>query len=558
MITYDDSVSGLIPPLREREKQGKETAPQFAKFRPSQQESDTRATCFLTHAGSEAEGAFLFLGIFSWESHGREQVAGVWDRNAGMSARARSLGCDKVGTVSQDAPQGPLPSWGFLLCGVDGSKHSAGWRSRSLARFRCRFWLLTRRGWELALGRQLFRGPHLESQQGTEGGRLALAPAAPAPVEEEGGSRVVAASPKPCAQVTPAACPGLSPRLPLTSRPAPLAAGNQDEDTAVDLFSASNINRKTIGAKQFRGPDPGGPAYRFVRFDYIPPVGAAALGRIAQAMRAREGFFLTATLKQDRKTRGTLLALEGPGASHRQFEIVSNGPADTLDLTYWLDGAQHVLSLEDVGLADSQWKNVTVQVTAEGFSLYVGCDLIDSFAMDEPFYEQLNTEKSRMYVAKGSSRDSHFRVRAAGPHERGVGGLGDLIGDATPTCMFTQCTANTHTCTHKYYTMYACVHAHRHLPCTPPPACTHAHTHTTPFCIGSGRRELSQAHRRQPARRPSVSGWTAHTMVPASATQRSPVTAARPRYGDPPPALPFTAGMGGAHTHSSVFLRKLI
>lgn len=46
MITYDDSVSGLIPPLREREKPGKETAPQFAKFRPSQQESDTRATCF--------------------------------------------------------------------------------------------------------------------------------------------------------------------------------------------------------------------------------------------------------------------------------------------------------------------------------------------------------------------------------------------------------------------------------------------------------------------------------------------------------------------------------
>nr|XP_025858101.1 thrombospondin-2 [Vulpes vulpes] len=185
-------------------------------------------------------------------------------------------------------------------------------------------------------------------------------------------------------------------------------AGDQDEDMAFDLFRISNINRKTIGAKQFRGPDPSVPAYRFVRFDYIPPVSTDYLSRIAKIMRQKEGFFLTASLKQDPKSRGTLLALEGPGAQ-RQFEIVSNGPADTLDLTYWIDGTQHVISLEDVGLADSQWKNVTVQVTGDTYSLYVGCDLIDSFTLDEPFYEQLRTEKTRMYVAKGSARDSHFR-----------------------------------------------------------------------------------------------------------------------------------------------------
>ncbi|XP_072822348.1 thrombospondin-2 isoform X3 [Vicugna pacos] len=188
-----------------------------------------------------------------------------------------------------------------------------------------------------------------------------------------------------------------------------IQAGDQDEDTTFDLFSASNINRKTIGAKQFRGPDPRVPAYRFVRFDYIPPVGAEHLGRIAEAMRRKDGFFLTASLKQDRRSRGTLLALEGPGAAQRQFDIISNGPADTLDLTYWVDGTQHVISLEDVGLADSQWKNITVQVTGETYSLYVGCELMDSFTLDQPFYEQLKTESSRMYVAKGSGRESHFR-----------------------------------------------------------------------------------------------------------------------------------------------------
>ncbi|XP_037586995.1 thrombospondin-2 [Cebus imitator] len=186
-------------------------------------------------------------------------------------------------------------------------------------------------------------------------------------------------------------------------------AGHQDKEMTFDLFSVSNINRKTIGAKQFRGPDPGMPAYRFVRFDYIPPVNAEDLSRITKIMRQKEGFFLTAQLKQDGKSRGTLLALEGPGLSQRQFEIVSNGPADTLDLTYWVDGTRHVVSLEDVGLADSQWKNVTVQVAGETYSLHVGCDLIDSFTLDEPFYEHLQAEKSRMYVAKGSARDSHFR-----------------------------------------------------------------------------------------------------------------------------------------------------
>uniref|UniRef100_A0A8C5UZN7 Thrombospondin-2 n=1 Tax=Microcebus murinus TaxID=30608 RepID=A0A8C5UZN7_MICMU len=190
--------------------------------------------------------------------------------------------------------------------------------------------------------------------------------------------------------------------------PSAQAAG-QDEDTSFDLLSLSNINRKTIGAKQFRGPDPVAPAFRFVRFDHLPPVGADALRRIAALSRRRDGFFLSAQLRQDRKTRGTLLALDGPGEAQRQFEIVSNGPADTLDLAYWADGARHVLSLEDVGLADSRWKNVTVQVAGETYSLYVGCDLIDSFALDEPFYEHLQPERSRMYVAKGAARDSHFR-----------------------------------------------------------------------------------------------------------------------------------------------------
>ncbi|XP_054018784.1 thrombospondin-2 isoform X1 [Dryobates pubescens] len=185
--------------------------------------------------------------------------------------------------------------------------------------------------------------------------------------------------------------------------------GDKEEETTFDLLQISNINRKTVGAKLFRGPDPAVPAYRFIRFDHIPPCKPEKLKKIVKLIRQNEGFILSATLRQDRQSRGTILALEGPGISERQFEIISNGRANTLDLIYWVDGFQNVISLEDVDLADSQWKNLTVQITGENYNLYVGCDLIDSFILEEPFYEQLKAENSRMYVAKGSIRENHFR-----------------------------------------------------------------------------------------------------------------------------------------------------
>lgn len=113
--------------------------------------------------------------------------------------------------------------------------------------------------------------------------------------------------------------------------------------------------------------------------------------------------------KQDGKFRGMLLVLEGFGFFQRQFEIVFNGFVDMLDFIYWIDGIWYVVFLEDVGLVDLQWKNVIVQVVGEIYSLYVGCDFIDSFVLDEFFYEYLQVEKSWMYVVKGFVRESYFR-----------------------------------------------------------------------------------------------------------------------------------------------------
>lgn len=176
------------------------------------------------------------------------------------------------------------------------------------------------------------------------------------------------------------------------------------------MFEISHITRKTLGAKQFRGQNSDAPAYRFIRFDHLPPVSPPILKQILRQIQNNEGFVFAASIRQDRASRGTLIGLEGPDGQ-RQFEIVSNGRANSLDLVYWVEDSQNVVSFEDVDLSDSQWKNITLHIHGENANLFVGCSLIDSHILDEPFYEHLQAEGSRMYVAKGSIRENHFRVR---------------------------------------------------------------------------------------------------------------------------------------------------
>lgn len=180
--------------------------------------------------------------------------------------------------------------------------------------------------------------------------------------------------------------------------------------TSFDLFEISHITRKTLGAKQFRGQNSDAPAYRFIRFDHLPSVSAPILKQILQQIQNNEGFVFVASIRQDRGSRGTLIGLEGSDG-RRKFEIVSDGRTNTLDLKYWVDGSENAVVFEDVDLADSHWKNITLHVHGENANLFVGCSLIDSFILDEPFYEHLKPEGSRMFVAKGSVRENHFRVR---------------------------------------------------------------------------------------------------------------------------------------------------
>lgn len=207
--------------------------------------------------------------------------------------------------------------------------------------------------------------------------------------------------------------------------------GHVEDESIFDLFKISSISRKTIGAKLFKGHDWDSPAYRFIRFDHIPAVNNLALHQILKQVQNNEGFVFVATMRQDKGSRGTLIGLEGP-SGRRQFEIVSNGRANTLDLVYMVEGSQNVVSFEDVDLSDSQWKNITLYIHGENAHLYIGCSLIDSVILDEPFYEHLRPESSQMFVAKGSIRENHFRVRPVILHEHHLYFIPSVLRYAIP------------------------------------------------------------------------------------------------------------------------------
>uniref|UniRef100_A0A8C9SBI3 Thrombospondin 2 n=1 Tax=Scleropages formosus TaxID=113540 RepID=A0A8C9SBI3_SCLFO len=180
------------------------------------------------------------------------------------------------------------------------------------------------------------------------------------------------------------------------------------DGTVIDLLHSSQITDMTPGVKIFRGLEPDTPAYRFISAESLPPVSGGALRQLVRQIQNNEGFVLSATFRQDRGSRSTLLSMVGPG-DRLQFQVVSNGRANTLDILYWADGSNKMVSFEDVDLADSQWKNLTMEVHGEVANLLVGCSLVDGFILDEPFYENLHFEGSQMFVAKGSMRQNHFR-----------------------------------------------------------------------------------------------------------------------------------------------------
>ncbi|KAI6068078.1 Thrombospondin-1 [Aix galericulata] len=192
------------------------------------------------------------------------------------------------------------------------------------------------------------------------------------------------------------------------------AESRGDDNSVFDLFELIGFIRKGAGRRApgvhlVKGPESSSPAYRIEDASRIPAVPDSKFQDLLDAIHAEKGFILLATLRQAKKSRGTLLAVEQKDGSGHVFSLVSNGKAGTLDLSLSGDGKQQLVSVEDALLATGHWKNITLFVQEDRAQLYVGCEKMENAELDIPIQNIFTRDlasSARLRIAKGGVNDN--------------------------------------------------------------------------------------------------------------------------------------------------------
>jgi len=189
---------------------------------------------------------------------------------------------------------------------------------------------------------------------------------------------------------------------------------SRDDNSVFDLFELVRVPKKNHGVTLVKGDDPYSPAYKILDPDLIPPVPDSAFRDLIDSIHAERGFLLLLNFKQFKRTRGGLITVEKRDGSGPVFEIVSNGKANTLDIVFSTESKQLVVSIEDVNLATSHWKNITLFVQEDRAQLYVGCEEVDTAELDvsiQSILTQGTPAVAQLRIGKGAVKD-RFMVSA--------------------------------------------------------------------------------------------------------------------------------------------------
>uniref|UniRef100_A0A3B3W1U0 Thrombospondin-1 n=1 Tax=Poecilia latipinna TaxID=48699 RepID=A0A3B3W1U0_9TELE len=190
-------------------------------------------------------------------------------------------------------------------------------------------------------------------------------------------------------------------------------AESRDDNSVYDLFELARVSKRHNGVSLVKGSDPYSPAYKVLNADLIPPVPDASFRDLLDSIQAERGFLLLLNLKQSKKTRGSLLTVEKTDGSGPIFEIISNGKANTLDLVYSTERQLQVVSIEDAGLANGHWRNLTLFIQDDRAQLFVGCEEINVSELDVPIQTLLSREladRARLRIGKGAVKDKFMGV----------------------------------------------------------------------------------------------------------------------------------------------------
>uniref|UniRef100_UPI00358FBF81 thrombospondin-1-like n=1 Tax=Myxine glutinosa TaxID=7769 RepID=UPI00358FBF81 len=185
--------------------------------------------------------------------------------------------------------------------------------------------------------------------------------------------------------------------------------GVEDEGIVFDLYEIMRLRGRRPGIRLVRGPDRDSPAFKVIHPERLPVTSGESLRDLLETMHRERGFIFEATLRQFPLTTGALFALERRDGSECQFEIVSDGPGNKLEVHYSLDGVPGKVSFFDVDLAKGKWRSFLLYVSTEQAKLYVNCRFISSVLLEVPFYKKLSISDSNLFVARGSNPKHNFK-----------------------------------------------------------------------------------------------------------------------------------------------------
>lgn len=187
-----------------------------------------------------------------------------------------------------------------------------------------------------------------------------------------------------------------------------------DDDTVYDVFELTNVHKHHVGVSLVKGPDPNSPAYKILKPNLIPSVPEPSFRDLLFSIHTERGFILTANLKQAKRTRASLITVEMKDGSGSLFEIISNGKANSVDLLYRSASGQQLVSIDDVDVADGQWRNLTLFIQEDRAQLHVGCEEINTQELDLPIQQILSqdiADISELRIGKPATKSDRFMVR---------------------------------------------------------------------------------------------------------------------------------------------------
>lgn len=168
--------------------------------------------------------------------------------------------------------------------------------------------------------------------------------------------------------------------------------------------------------KDGTGPDPKVDAYKFRKpLDDLELVSSdSQFQLLAQALSQSRGFVFVASLKQDKKNRGTIMSITSEPSSAAKFPnsmaLISNTRRNTFKLYFTSAGNERHVTFKSVNIISKpfrkSWKNVVLSVRGSIATLFVDCIEVGSTELDSIFYNSFDANRTRLTL--GSAYKPRF------------------------------------------------------------------------------------------------------------------------------------------------------